>query len=204
MRVRGRPRVVPLGRIIASVHRKSDAKHALAYLARRYLLGRSQPQVLRLRCRHREDPLGDASRRHNLKQDHYLFGEGQAVCPRVLHARGRSGAVGGACGRAARTHKHLAQNFRPPPSSSLDTAPRNPGCRDSRVQVVDQNGRLIEYWDQLHGPLPLAGCRPEALYDRGKQDTDLGCEYGQRDRAHRRRRRARIRSPWTRLKKTST
>jgi DNA-binding beta-propeller fold protein YncE len=41
------------------------------------------------------------------------------------------------------------------PVGPEDEARRNQGCRDSRVQVVEQNGKFVEYWEQLHGPLCL-------------------------------------------------
>lgn len=41
------------------------------------------------------------------------------------------------------------------PVGPEDETRRNPGCRDSRVQVLDPQGKFLEYWDQLHGPLCL-------------------------------------------------
>jgi DNA-binding beta-propeller fold protein YncE len=41
------------------------------------------------------------------------------------------------------------------PVGPEDEARRNPRCTDSRVQVVEQNGTFVEYWNQLKGPLCL-------------------------------------------------
>jgi hypothetical protein len=41
------------------------------------------------------------------------------------------------------------------PVGPEDETRRNPGCRDSRVQVVDGTGHFLEYWNQFHGPLCL-------------------------------------------------
>lgn len=41
------------------------------------------------------------------------------------------------------------------PVGPEDETRRNPGCRDSRVQVLDAKGKFIEYWTDLHGPLCL-------------------------------------------------
>jgi hypothetical protein len=41
------------------------------------------------------------------------------------------------------------------PVGPEDEERRNRGCRDSRVQVVDQQGKFVAFWEQLHGPLCL-------------------------------------------------
>ena len=41
------------------------------------------------------------------------------------------------------------------PVGPEDETRRNPNCQDSRVQVVDQNGKFVEFWNQLRGPLCL-------------------------------------------------
>jgi DNA-binding beta-propeller fold protein YncE len=41
------------------------------------------------------------------------------------------------------------------PVGPEDETRRNPGCKDSRVQVVEQDGKFVEFWNQLRGPLCL-------------------------------------------------
>jgi DNA-binding beta-propeller fold protein YncE len=41
------------------------------------------------------------------------------------------------------------------PVGPEDETRRNPRCTDSRVQVLDRQGKFLEYWNQYHGPLCL-------------------------------------------------
>ena len=41
------------------------------------------------------------------------------------------------------------------PVGPEDESRRNRGCQDSRVQVIEQDGTFVEYWNHLHGPLSL-------------------------------------------------
>ena len=69
------------------------------------------------------------------------------------------------------------------PVGPEDETRRNPGCRDSRVQVVDQNGKFIESWDQLHGPLPMLMVGQKLYTTEGSKililDANTGKEIAQ-------------------------
>ena len=65
------------------------------------------------------------------------------------------------------------------PVGPEDETRRNRGCRDSRVQVVEQDGTFVEYWNQLHGSLSLLMVGDRLYTAEGDQILILDPETGE-------------------------